>query len=75
MHPSAARGLEGEHGAAGGPLTAETIESAGSSVARPRGPTSCSGSAGGGARDRMLTVVADGKRSSTLTFDAAVLSR
>ena len=72
-HPSAARGLEDEHGAAGGPMTAATIESAVSSVARPGRPTSCRGSAG--AFDRMLTLVVDGKRGSALTFDAAVLTR
>lgn len=52
-------------------MTAETIESAVSYVARPPSPTSCRGSA----FDRMLTLVADGKRGSTLTFDAAVLPR
>ena len=54
-------------------MTAETIESAVSCVARPPRPTSCRGSAG--AFDRMLTLVADGKRGSTLAFDAAVLPR
>ena len=68
-HPSAARGLEDEHGAAGGPMIAATIESAVSCVARPGRPTSCRGSTG--AFDRMLTLVADG--GSTLAFDAAVL--